>query len=171
MYVIIVGKKEELMFDPNEAFENENEENGEYNPLDDDLEFDDFFVNEILSARGMKFALDGFKMFLDSIRELTDQDQDGEVFDWYESFIEQKRNNKNPLKLIIDTQNPHLVEYAHLVISLPKEDPKVVEIQNLVDSNNESLEFSKILDAFGYFETQLKTINTIEDLLKEFGNE
>ena len=169
-FAIIVGKKEESMFDPNEAFENENNENeNEYNPMDDDFVFDDEFIDGYIIGQSMRFALDGFKAFLQSLGAFNSIQE--EEFDWYETFKDNEQDNIKPKHLIIDTKNPHLVEYAQMLISLPEDDEKVMEIWQNVNLEDNVLEFSKILDAFGYFKNKLKTIDTIEDLLKEFNDE
>lgn len=157
------------MFDPNEAFENENNED-EYNPMDDDFVFDDEFIDGYIIGQSMRFALDGFKAFLQSLGQFNQQQEDPD-FDWYASFKQNEQDDVKPKHLIIDTKNPHLVEYAQMLISLPEDDEQVMEIWANVNLEDNVLEFTKILDAFGYYKNKLKTINTIDDLLKEFKDE
>ena len=157
------------MFDPNEAFEFESDDSNEdYDPLQDDLEYDEDILDQIMRTKGMQIALDGFKMFLQSLSMFNVLENNN--FDWYEKFMQDKANGKRT-GLVIDTRNPHLVEYATMFNELPEDDDQIQRIKQEVEEDGLTVEFNKILDAFGYYEAKFEDINTAEDLLKELGNE
>ncbi len=157
------------MFDPNEAFEFESDDSNEnFDPLDDDLDFDEDLLEQIVKAKGMQIALNGFKMFLQSLNMFHHVEDDN--FDWYEKFMQDK-DKGNKTSLIIDTRNPHLVEYASILNDLPDDDIEVLRIKQEVEEDGLSVEFNKILDAFGYYDAKFQEIDTAEDLLKKLDNE
>ena len=80
------------MIDP----ENLDETNEEYDPLEEDFEFDTEFLDRVIFAKHMDQAIDGFKFFIRSFIEFAKEsqieyDETGD-FDWYERFLQNKDN-------------------------------------------------------------------------------
>ena len=95
------------MFDPNEAFENEFEDN-EYDPIDDDIAFDSDFLNKV--------SFNEVVAFLDSISEAILRfelnEKQSKNKDWYVEYY------NNPGKEVLINIDPGMFE----------------DIENLVDN-------------------------------------
>ena len=158
------------MIDP----ENLDETNEEYDPLEEDFEFDTEFLDRVIFAKHMDQAIDGFKFFIRSFIDFAKEsqieyDETGD-FDWYERFLENK-DNPNNKQLIIDVSDTDLLDLASVVSSLPPDSKEYKDAVIWCMEQDTLDEFYKILDAFGYFDTKLKTINNFQDFVDASDNQ
>lgn len=146
------------MYDPNEAFEFEsNDDNADYDPIDDDLEFDDDVLDRFTFREVLDMVEDLGNMFEGFISAIDKEPR--EMTDWYRNFV------NSPRKRIVDmyVSDPEIVENVKYLKKIwDIEDyyayTKYYEEKGILN------EFYKVCDVFGIYD--MMKVNNVDDILK-----
>jgi len=146
------------MYDPNEAFEFEsNDDNADYDPIDDDLEFDDDLLDRFTFREVLDMVEDLGNMFGGFISAIEKEPR--EMKDWYRNYV------NSPRKKVVDmfVSDPQIVENVKYLKKIwDIEDyyayTKYYEEKGILD------EFYKVCDVFGIYD--MMNINNVDDILK-----
>lgn len=146
------------MYDPNEAFDYEsNDENADYDPIDDDLEYDDDFLDKYSFREVLDIVEDLGTMFGGFISAF--QNQPKGMTDWYRSFV----NSKD--KRIVDmyVSDPQMVENVKLLKKIWDIEDYLAYV-NYYDEKGILNEFYKVCDVFSIYD--MMKIDNVDDILK-----
>ena len=142
------------MFDPNEAFEYESEDN-EYDPMDDDIAFDSDFLNKV-SFNDVVAFLDTIS---DAIFRFEMREKDREKKDWYVEYY------NNPGKEVLINIDPGMFEdIENLVDNYSQK--KYKKLLSNYKEKGEELEFLQLCDVAGLTSMLMENINTVGDIVE-----
>jgi|TARA_B100000424_G_scaffold170212_2_gene131077 hypothetical protein len=164
------------------------EDDEDYVPMQDDLDFDEELAEEIRKKieknkyKYKKFErrdffkvtpeefiqnLDRFIQIQDLIEEMKKKVKGNDSFDWYKEFIEAIEKKKSKYRLEVDDLS--LLEAAQEVAT---EGPNGTSYEEWLDEFNKredgghsEIEFLKLLDAMGHYKDKLELIDNPQDLL------
>lgn len=146
------------MYDPNEAFDFEsNDDNADYDPINDDLEFDDDLLDKYTFREVLDMVEDLGNMFGGFISAIDKEPM--QMTDWYRNYV------NSPRKRVVDmyVSDPEIVENVKYLKKIwDIEDyyayTKYYEQRGILD------EFYKVCDVFGIYD--MMKINNVDDILK-----
>ena len=141
------------MFDPNEAFENESDDN-EYNPMDDDLAFDSDFLNKV--------PFNDVVSFLETISEAIFKFEKTQTHDLEDDWYTQYYNN--PGKEVLINVDPYMFEdIENLVDNFTNK--KYKKLLSEYKKKGQELQFLQLCDISGLTSLLIDNINTVEDIV------
>jgi len=139
------------MWDPNEAFENDDEN---YNPIDDDLEFDNHFLDNMSFNEVVEFLDNMSEMF----NRYTINNIKNEKRNWYKEYY----NNPNQ-EIIIDVDAGLFEDVENLVDNFSiKKYNKLAQQYRKKDQEDE---FIKVCEISGVFDLFMENVNSVEDII------
>jgi len=139
------------MWDPNEAFENDDEN---YNPIDDDLEFDNHFLDNMSFNEVVEFLDNMSEMF----NRYTINNIKNDKRNWYKEYY----NNPNQ-EIIIDVDAGLFEDVENLVDNFSiKKYNKLAQQYRKKDQEDE---FIKVCEISGVFDLFMENVNSVEDII------
>jgi len=141
------------MFDPNEAFENESDDN-EYDPMEDDLAFDSDFLNKVPFNDVVSFL----ETISDAIFKFENRQAHDLEDDWYTQYY------NNPGKEVLINVDPYMCEdIENLVDNFTNK--KYQKLLSEYKKKGQELQFLQLCDISGLTSLLINNINTVEDIV------
>ena len=137
------------MYNPWESFDEDDES---YNPMDDDMRFDDELVVDFARQRfqDLKNLLGQMVFSFDSQ-------------DWYVKFCEDKFKNPKHEVEFLEFSDEHIYEAAQECNS----HSDYMAMFGFLHDEQDEVEYMKLLDVFGWFEKVLDKVETIDDMFED----
>ncbi len=137
------------MYNPWESF-NEDDEN--YEAINDDIDFDEKLLRKFESH-----PPDLVKNIISKMYKSLDSQ------DWYKSFAKLRDKDPNAQPEFLEFSDEVLYEFARDCVS----QEELNTFLGFIKDDDEMVELYKLLDVFGFFNKQLKYIETIDDMFED----
>ncbi len=138
-----------IMYNPWESFDEDDES---YNPMDDDMRFDDELVVDFARQR-----------FQDLKKLLGQMVFNFDTQDWYQRFCEDKFINENHEVEFLEFSDEHIYDAAKEC----KSHSDYMAMFGFLHDEDDEVEYMKLLDVFGWFEKVLDKVETIDDMFED----
>lgn len=141
------------MWDPNESFEFEKDDEDMYDPMDDDIEFDGFFLDNM--------SFNQVVSFLDDLAESFAVFRNKQLnSDWYTDWY------SNPGKEVIVSVDADLLSDVEK-LSEKFTDRKYKRLLSKYKELGKEMDFLKVCDITGITSHLFSDVDTIEDIFNE----
>lgn len=137
------------MYNPWESFDEDDES---YNPMDDDMAFDDELVVDFAKQR-----FQDLKKLLGQMVFSFDKD------DWYGKFCDGKLKDPNYEVEFLEFSDEHIYEAAKEC----QTHSDYITLFGFLNDKEEEIEYMRLLDVFGWFEKVLGRVETIDDMFED----
>ena len=137
------------MYNPWESFDEDDES---YNPMDDDMAFDEELVVDFAKQR-----FQDLKKLLGHMVFSFDKD------DWYGKFCDGKLKDPNHEVEFLEFSDEHIYEAAKEC----QTHSDYITMFGFLNDKEEEIEYMRLLDVFGWFEKVLGRVETIDDMFED----